>query len=44
MTFAGKNAFSFNQGALETGEYFLVVKTNQNQIRINEKIIIVGSH
>lgn len=44
MTFIGKNAFSFNQGALETGEYFLVVKTSQNQIRINEKIIIVGSH
>lgn len=44
MTFTGKNAFSFNQGALETGEYFLVVKTSQNQIRINEKIIIVGSH
>jgi hypothetical protein len=44
MTFIGKNAFSFNQGALGTGEYFLVVKTNQNQIRINEKIIIVGNH
>lgn len=44
MTFIGKNAFSFNQGALETGEYFLVVKTSQNQIRINEKIIIVDNH
>ena len=44
MSFTGKNAFSFNQGALEAGEYFLVVKTSQNQTRINEKIIIVGSH
>lgn len=44
MTFIGKNAFSFNQGALGTGEYFLVVKTSQNQIRINEKIIIIGNH
>jgi hypothetical protein len=43
-TFNGKNIFSFNQGALEAGEYFLVVKTSQNQIRINEKVIIVGSH
>lgn len=44
MAFIGKNAFSFNQGALDTGEYFLVVKTSENQIRINEKIIIVGNH
>jgi hypothetical protein len=44
ITFIGKNSFSFNQGALETGEYFLIVKTSQNQISINEKIIIVGSH
>jgi len=43
-TFNGKNIFSFNQGALEAGEYFLVVKTSQNQIRINEKVIIVGGH
>jgi len=44
LSFIGKNTFTFNQGALETGEYFIIVKTSQNQIRINEKIIVIGSH
>ncbi len=44
IAFIGKNSFSFNQGALEAGEYFLVVKTNLNQIIVNEKIIILSNN
>ncbi len=35
----GDNMFSFNKGALTSGIYFLIIKTNSNTIK-NEKIII----